>query len=32
LTYLKFLLSDVSTVQSALSVAWQHLTWQVSGE
>jgi anaerobic magnesium-protoporphyrin IX monomethyl ester cyclase len=32
LTYLKFLVSDVSTVPSALSVAWQHLTWQTSGE
>lgn len=32
LTYLKFLLSDMGTVPSALSVAWQHLTWQTSGE
>jgi anaerobic magnesium-protoporphyrin IX monomethyl ester cyclase len=30
LTYLKMLVSDPSTIRSALSVGWQHLTWQVS--
>jgi radical SAM superfamily enzyme YgiQ (UPF0313 family) len=30
LTYLKMLLSDPSTMKSALSVGWQHLTWQTS--
>ena len=30
LTYMKMLLSDWSTMRSALSVGWQHLTWQVS--
>ncbi len=27
-TYLNMLFSDLGTVKSALSVAWQHLTWQ----
>src|SRR3990170_2437118 len=27
LTYLKMLVSDLSTVRSALSVGWQHLSW-----
>jgi radical SAM superfamily enzyme YgiQ (UPF0313 family) len=31
-TYLKMLLSDLSTFKSALSVGLQHLTWQRSGE
>jgi hypothetical protein len=30
LTYLKMLLSDWSTMKSALSVGWQHLSWQAS--
>ncbi len=30
LTYLKMLLSDVSTIKSALSVGFQHLKWQSS--
>jgi radical SAM superfamily enzyme YgiQ (UPF0313 family) len=30
LTYLKMLVSSPSTIKSALSVGWQHLTWQVS--
>jgi radical SAM superfamily enzyme YgiQ (UPF0313 family) len=30
-TYLKMLLSDLSTVRTALSVGIQHLTWQASG-
>ncbi len=30
-TYLKMLLSDLSTMRSALSVGFQHLTWQASG-
>jgi anaerobic magnesium-protoporphyrin IX monomethyl ester cyclase len=32
LTYIKMLLSDVSTIRSALSVGFQHLTWQSSKE
>jgi anaerobic magnesium-protoporphyrin IX monomethyl ester cyclase len=28
LTYIKMLLSDVSTLRSALSVGFQHLAWQ----
>jgi radical SAM superfamily enzyme YgiQ (UPF0313 family) len=31
-TYLKMLLSDRSTLRSALSVGWQHLQWSESGE
>lgn len=31
-TYLKMLLSDWSTVKSALSVGWQHLTWSTKKE
>jgi anaerobic magnesium-protoporphyrin IX monomethyl ester cyclase len=31
-TYIKMLLSDVSTIRSALSVGIQHLTWQSSKE
>jgi anaerobic magnesium-protoporphyrin IX monomethyl ester cyclase len=30
LTYLKMLLSDVSTIKSAISVGLQHLSWQTS--
>jgi anaerobic magnesium-protoporphyrin IX monomethyl ester cyclase len=30
LTYLKMVVSDWSTMRSALSVGWQHLTWQTS--
>jgi radical SAM superfamily enzyme YgiQ (UPF0313 family) len=30
LTYMKMLVSDWSTMRSALSVGWQHLTWQMS--
>jgi anaerobic magnesium-protoporphyrin IX monomethyl ester cyclase len=30
LTYVKMLLSDVSTIKSALNVGFQHLTWQSS--
>jgi anaerobic magnesium-protoporphyrin IX monomethyl ester cyclase len=30
MTYLKMVLSDWSTMRSALSVGWQHLTWQAS--
>ena len=30
LTYLKMLVSDPSTIQSALSVGFQHLNWQLS--
>jgi radical SAM superfamily enzyme YgiQ (UPF0313 family) len=32
LTYLKMLVSDVSTLRSALSVGLQHLTWSQAGE
>lgn len=31
-TYLKMLFSDFNTIKSALSVGWQHLIWQSSGE
>ncbi len=30
MTYMKMVLSDWSTMRSALSVGWQHLTWQTS--
>jgi radical SAM superfamily enzyme YgiQ (UPF0313 family) len=30
MTYMKMLVSDWSTMRSALSVGWQHLTWQMS--
>ena len=32
LTYIKMLLSDISTIKSALSVGLQHLSWQSSKE
>jgi radical SAM superfamily enzyme YgiQ (UPF0313 family) len=32
LTYIKMLISDLSTFKSAISVGIQHLTWQRSGE
>jgi hypothetical protein len=31
-TYLKMLLSDVSTIKSALSVGLQHLSWASTDE
>jgi radical SAM superfamily enzyme YgiQ (UPF0313 family) len=30
MTYMKMVLSDWSTMRSALSVGWQHLTWQMT--
>jgi radical SAM superfamily enzyme YgiQ (UPF0313 family) len=32
LTYMKMLLSDWSTMRSAISVGWQHLTWQMGDD